>query len=265
MTGFADFINSTGTDRKAILNKSFPVGVFLSPPSKVNACLPGFILATVKDKYNISISCSIMTWNLSGKMVESCTCNMLCPCWFGIKELMIMDKGYCAGPLLFRIQNGNVDGVDLEGRDVVMAFDFPGPTILDGNATCRLYIDDAADESQRRELENVFQGRKGGPMQILSSLTSKWLPSQSTKINISDDGHNLTATVGDFGTIKSKQLKNEAGRIMTLQGAGLASAFQMENETFNLAPSDSQWSDPDLPHQVSTRSGAVAKFSWRGD
>jgi hypothetical protein len=103
-------------------------------------------------------------------------------------------------------------------------------------------------------------------MQIVSSPTSKWLPSLSIKIDINDDGHNPTATVGDFGKIESRQLKNEAGRIMTLQGAGLASAFQMENETFNLAPSGSQWSDPDLPHaQVSTKSGAVAKFNWSGD
>lgn len=65
---------------------------------------------------------------------------MLCPCWFGVKELMIMDQGYCAAPILFRIQNGNVDGIDLKGRDIVVLFDFPGPTILDGNATSRLYI-----------------------------------------------------------------------------------------------------------------------------
>ena len=71
-----------------------------------------------------------MTWNLSGKMVENCTCNMLCPCWFGVKELMIMDKGYCGAPILFRIQDGSADGIDLKGRDIVMALDFPGPTIF---------------------------------------------------------------------------------------------------------------------------------------
>jgi hypothetical protein len=205
-----------------------------------------------------------MTWNLSGKMVESCTCNMLCPCWFGVKELMIMDKGYCASPVLFRIQNGGVDGTDLKERDVVVALDFPGPTMYDGNATSRLYIDEAANENQRKELENVFQGRKGGPMQILSQLISKWLPTHSTKIDINDNGNNLTAAVGSFGKIKSEQLKNESGRTMTLEGAGFASTFQMENETFALAPSDSHWSDPDLPHQFSTRSGAVSKFNWRG-
>lgn len=206
-----------------------------------------------------------MTWNLSGKLVESCTCNMLCPCWFGVKELMIMDKGYCASPLLFRINKGAVDTVDLQGRDVVLTVDFPGPTLYDGNSTSRLYIDDGANENQVEELENIFQGRKGGPMQLISQLTSKWLPTQITKIEITDDGDNLTATVGKFGKIKSDQLKNEAGRTMTLQGAGFASAFQFEDETFNLAPSGSQWSDPDLPHQsFSTKSGAVGKFSWRG-
>jgi hypothetical protein len=219
---------------------------------------------SVKDKYDLAISCTTMTWNLSGKMVESCSCNMLCPCWFGVKELMIMDKGYCAGPILFRIQNGNVDGTDLKGRDIVMAFDFPGPTIFDGNATSGLYIDEAANEDQLKILEAIFQGKRGGPMEMISSFSSKWLPTKRTKIDINDDGNNLTASVGSFGKIKSDQLKNESGRTMTLQGSGFASAFGMDDETFALAPSASQWSDPDLPHQFSTRSGAVAKFSWRG-
>jgi hypothetical protein len=206
-----------------------------------------------------------MAWNVSGKMVESCTCNMLCPCWFGVKELMIMDKGYCAGPILFRVDNGSSNGIDLKGRDVVMTFDFPGPTVLDGNATVRLYIDHAANPNQRKELEEIFQGRKGGPMEMISQLAARWLPTLNTNIDVNDDGQSLTATVGSFGQIKSQQLKNESGRSMMLQGAGFASAFQMENETFTLAPSDSQWSDSDMPHpQISTKSGAVAKFSWRG-
>ena len=211
------------------------------------------------------MSVAIMTWNLSGKMVESCTCNMLCPCWFGVKELMIMDKGYCAGPILFRIHNGSSDGVDLKGREVVMAFDFPGPTVFDGNATARLYIDEAADTSQLKQLEDIFQGRRGGPMEMISSFASKWLPTESTNIEINDDGNNLTASVGSFGQIKSQQLKNDSGHLMTLQGAGFASAFQMENETFTLAPSATEWSDAALPHRFSTRSGAVAKFSWHGN
>ena len=101
-------------------------------------------------------------------------------------------------------------------------------------------------------------------MEMICSLASKWLPTQRTKIDINDDGTNLTATVVSFGKIKSGELKNESGRTMTLQGAGFAAAFGMDDETFTMAPSASQWSDPDLPHQFTTESGVMAKFSWRG-
>ena len=87
---------------------------------------------------------------------------------------------------------------------------------------------------------------------------------KSTKIEVNDDGNNVTAPVGSIGQIKSQQLKNQSGNPMILQGAGLASAFQMENDTFTLAPSATEMSDPDIPHPISTKSGAVAKFSWNG-
>ena len=208
-----------------------------------------------------------MSWALSGKMVENCTCNMLCPCWFGVKEYMIPDKGYCGGLWLFRVENGNSNGHELKGRDVVLATDWPGPTILDGNGTARLYFDDGTPANQIKELEDIFQGKRGGPAQILASTISKWLPTQTTKIEITENGRSsFTATVGNFGQIKSQQMQNEAGQTMTLQGSGFASILQLENETFTLAPSASQWSDPDMPHQqFTTKSGTVANFSWKGD
>ena len=103
-----------------------------------------------------------MAWRLNGQLVETCSCNVMCPCWFGIKDLQIMDQGWCDSALLFRIGEGDSDGVDLGGRMVVMAMDFPGPTMLDGNATARILIDDAATPEQMRELEGIFSGAKGG-------------------------------------------------------------------------------------------------------
>ena len=181
---------------------------------------------------------------------------------------MIMDKGYCGGLILFRIQDGISNNINLAGRDLVLFFDWPGPTLLDGNATNRLYIDNATDTHQQKELEDIFQGRRGGPMQMLSQLVAKWLPIITTKIDIKEDegSHNIIAKVENFGEIKSQELRNEAGRPMTVQGAGFASMFQFENDILTLAPSGSQWSDTDTPHnQITTRSGAIGKFSWRGN
>ena len=90
----------------------------------------------------------------------------------------------------------------------------------------------------------------------------------TTRIDIKEDndGHNITARVGKFGEIKAQQLRNQAGRVMTVQGAGFALVFQFENDVLTLAPSGSQWSDSDMPHtQITTRLGAAGKFSWSGN
>ena len=53
---------------------------------------------------------------------------------------------------------------------------------------------------------------------------------------------------------------------MVLQGSGFGAAFQMENDTLPVAPSGTEWSDPEMPHsQITSKSGAAAKFSWKGN
>ena len=93
-----------------------------------------------------------------------------------------------------------------------MRLDWPGPTQFDGNATNRLYIDDAADTNQHKELEDILQGKRGGPMQMLSQLVAKWLPTMTTRIDIKEDndGHNITARVGKFGEIKGTAIEESS-------------------------------------------------------
>jgi len=205
-----------------------------------------------------------MAWNLTADFIETCSCNMLCPCWYGVKELMVMDQGWCASAWLLRVHQGSADGVDLGGRTLAVALDFPGPTLYDGNGTARLYIDDGANADQRRELEAIFQGTRGGPMEILGGLVAKWLPTRATKIDFQEQGGALTAAVGGFGQIKSERLANDAGQPTTMQNTGFTTALQFDNQAAQLAPSDgTRWSDPDMPRQFETKSGAVARFTWR--
>jgi hypothetical protein len=204
-----------------------------------------------------------MPWNITGEFAETCSCNMLCPCWYGVKELMIMDQGYCAAAMLVRVRQGSADGIDLSGRAIAIAADWPGPTLLDGNGTARLYIDDGANVDQRRELEAIFQGKKGGPMEILGSFVAKWLPTELSKIDVQDEAGGLTATVGAFGQVKSQRLTNDAGQPTTMQNTGFTTALQFDNQTAQLAPSSSRWADTAMPRQFMTKSGATGNFTWR--
>jgi hypothetical protein len=200
-----------------------------------------------------------MAWRLKGQLIETCSCNMFCPCWFLVQELMIMDQGWCASAIAFRVREGNSGGVDLGGRDVVFAVDFPGPTLFDGNATARLYIDSAASAEQRRELEAIVSGQNGGPMAALAPLISKWLPPQSAKIDVADEGETIIVTLGDTGRIESRRLRDGEGKGFTLKGGGFVAALGLEE--VDLAPSGSRWTDPDL-RRFETKSGARGDFSW---
>jgi len=198
-------------------------------------------------------------------MIETCSCNMLCPCWYGVQELMVMDQGWCASPILFRLRDGTADGVNLSGLTLALALFFPGPTLYDGHATARLYLEDTASADQRSALEQIMQGKRGGPMQILAGLITTWPPTQTTAITVQEANGTIQATVGRVGQIHSQRLKNEAGQPMTMQNVGFAVALQFDQQRAELAPSaGTRWADPELPRQWESKSGAVGTFTWSG-
>lgn len=200
-----------------------------------------------------------MAWRLTGQLIETCSCNMFCPCWFTVQELMIMDQGWCASAFAFRIREGTSDGVNLGGRTAIFAVDFPGPTLFDGNATARLYIDAEASPEQRRELEAILSGQKGGPMAALAPLISTWLPARTAQIDVASEGDAITVTVDDTGRVQSRLVRDAQGQGFTLRGGGFVTALGMEE--VELAPSASRWTDPDL-RQFETKSGARGNFTW---
>jgi hypothetical protein len=204
-----------------------------------------------------------MSWMIKGEFVESCSCNMLCPCWYGVKELMIMDQGWCASPWLIRISEGQSEGVDLSGCNVVLSMFFPGPTLFDGEGTGRLYLDKGTSDEQRCELEAIFLARKGGPMEVPGSLVSTWLSTQITDIEVSENGGTINATIGDYGTIVSRRMVNDEGDKVTMKNAGFALVWKFADNVTDLAPSDgSEWHDPDMPMSWIGKSGAVGQISW---
>jgi hypothetical protein len=206
-----------------------------------------------------------MPWTLSGEMIETCSCHMLCPCWYGVQDLMVMDQGWCASPILFRLRDGTAAGVTLSGLTLALALFFPGPTLDDGHATARLYLEETATADQRSALEPSMPGKRGGPMHILAGLITTWLPTQTTSITVQEANGTIQATVGRVGQIHSQRLTNEAGPPMTRQNVGFAVALPVDQERAELAPSAGpRWADPDLPRQRESKSGAVGTFTWSG-
>lgn len=106
-----------------------------------------------------------MPYQLEGRLLEVCTCNVLCPCWVGEDP----DQGTCDGTLAWHVDKGTVDGVDVSGHTLVILCHIPG-NILQGNWRVRIYVDDTATGQQRDALVNAWSGKLGGPIADLAKL-----------------------------------------------------------------------------------------------
>lgn len=206
-----------------------------------------------------------MVWKISGELIETCSCNMLCPCWFGEADLMLMDQGWCATLLLLRIRDGDFEGANLAGQNAVVGFHFPGPTLYDANGTGRVYTDENASEDQRIAIETILQGGSGGGMEVPASLVSNWLPSKAASIEVSENDGKIKARIGDIGKVVSRRLVNELGNKMTMQNSAFSMAFQFDDHHGDLSPSNgTSWKDTDMPVAWEGKSGVAGQVSWSG-
>lgn len=99
-------------------------------------------------------------------------------------------------------------------------------------------------------------------MEFLAGLLTTLLPTQTARIDVQEDGGNLSISVGNLGVIESHPLNDEAGNATVIQNAMLFQQLQVSDP--QVAPSGHRWSDPDLPRAFETKSGALATFNWSG-
>jgi hypothetical protein len=135
-----------------------------------------------------------MAWNLKGSYVETCSCELMCPCNLSFDHGATYD--YCRVVLGFNIKQGDVDGVDIGGRKVVLIADSP-KVMTEGNWKLGVYIDDGSSDEQFDQLVKVFTGQLGGPMGALAPLVGEVLGVERADIDILDDGLLHSLRVGD--------------------------------------------------------------------
>jgi hypothetical protein len=106
-----------------------------------------------------------MAYDIEGKLLEVCTCNVLCPCWIGEDP----DGGTCDSALAWHIDGGQIEGVDVAGRTVALSVHIPG-NVLAGHWKAAVFVDDGATDEQQAELLKVFTGSLGGAIADLAGL-----------------------------------------------------------------------------------------------
>jgi hypothetical protein len=135
-----------------------------------------------------------MSWSLKGSYVETCSCDLICPCNASFDHGATYD--YCRVVLAFDIKEGEIDGTDIAGLSVVAVADTP-KVMTEGNWKLGMYIDERATDEQAEKLGQVFSGALGGPMGALAPLVGEVLGIERAAIEIEDDGLRHRVRVGD--------------------------------------------------------------------
>ena len=118
-----------------------------------------------------------MGYRLEGDMLEVCNCKVLCPCWIGEDP----DHGSCDTALAYRINSGEVGGLDVGGVVMATVARIPG-NVFAGGWRRQLYVDLGASEGQAAAIIEVMSGRLGGPMADLAALIGEELPPQRAEV-----------------------------------------------------------------------------------
>jgi hypothetical protein len=200
-----------------------------------------------------------MAWQLEGTYFENCSCDMVCPCTTS-GLTMAADQDRCQVVLAFHVDHGQVDGVDVDDKTVVVVADTP-PVMIDGNWHVGLVMDGAASPEQAEKLGAVFSGQVGGPMAMLSPLISEILGMDSAPIDYVDDGRRHSIKVGDSIDIEIEDFvppTNPNGEVEHLTGM-----FHPANSTLTIAKANRSRIDAfGLSFGNEGKNGHSAPFSW---
>ena len=182
-----------------------------------------------------------MAYQLEGRLLEVCTCNVLCPCWVGEDP----DGGTCDGTLAWHVDKGTVNGTDVSDRTIVILCHIPG-NILKGDWKVRVYVDDGATPEQKQGLLDVWTGKLGGPVADLAQLVGEVVAVEDVPITFEVKGVTGTLKIGDAIEAELEPFTGATGEqtalhdtvFTTIPGSpayvGKASIYRVNAPTFDI-------------------------------
>jgi hypothetical protein len=199
-----------------------------------------------------------MAWKLQGQYFENCSCDVPCPCTVSLD--LGADRDRCHFFLVFEVEAGDIEGVDVSGLTVAAVGDTP-KVMSDGNWRLGVLIDERASDEQAGKLTAVFAGQLGGPMEAVAPLVGELLGAERVALEVSHQNGAHRVKVGDDGEIEVTEVVpfgKEDG-----QPARLVGIFHPAGDDFAIAKATkSNVSAFGLDFAYEGRSGFASPFAW---
>ena len=131
-------------------------------------------------------------WWAEGLLFENCNCTAVCPGHIHFSQKCTHEV--CHGFWAIRFDGGRAGDVDLAGVDVVVVYETP-QVMVDGGWKQVIIVSDRATAAQRRGVEEILTGMRGGPWEILARFVGDAKPTRSARIRIEEAPGRKSVTV----------------------------------------------------------------------
>lgn len=155
------------------------------------------------------------TWEISGKYVSNCSCQLICPC--PVDAVPTSPNGECRGVAVFHVAVGNLDDTDLSGIDFAFCNWFPS-NLTAGGWKVGLVVDEAASEEQASALTSILHGEVGGDFADLSALYGEWLGVERASVTLTD-GDTPSGSIAGRVNFTFEPLPGPGGEATTVKNA----------------------------------------------
>jgi hypothetical protein len=149
-----------------------------------------------------------MAYAIEGKLLEVCTCNVLCPCWVGEDA----DGGTCDSALAWHVDKGEIEGVDVSGLTLALSVHIPGNILVPASWKAAVFVDDRATDAQQDALLKVFTGQLGGAIADLAGLIGEVVAVERVPITFTVEEGKGRLRVGDVASAELTPFMGATGK-----------------------------------------------------
>lgn len=142
-------------------------------------------------------------WHAEGTVLVACNCDYGCPCNFNAPPT----SGDCEGGWTWHVERGSYGDVPLDGLNLSVMADWPG-AIHEGGGEAVAFLDERADEAQRRALATLVAGEAGGPWGIFRSTYDTLHGPYDAGYELELAGDRTRLRVGDAVELEVEPVRN---------------------------------------------------------
>ena len=153
-----------------------------------------------------------MAYEIEGRLLEVCTCNVLCPCWVGEDP----DYKTCDTVIAWGIEKGSIEGVNVDGLTMAVSAHIPKNILIPKSWKAVVFVDERATAEQEGVLLQLFTGQLGGAIADLAGLIGEVVSVERAPITFTVDEGKGRLVIGSVADAELTPYAGATGNATTL-------------------------------------------------